>query len=156
MVLWEIITGEKPDKLRGLRAPECAAFLRHSSCYSCTTYNLGHVSTRCPTRCMGCICQSALAPSLSNFKGPFIPRAALARVRLNGLAHAILCCQKFFVIINCPMAPCKRAYLTGVSPRDSAFSMSAVLSCESDLETDLLCLTDGNGCGVPEWARHSR
>lgn len=24
VVLWEIITGERPDKLRGLRAPECA------------------------------------------------------------------------------------------------------------------------------------
>ncbi len=24
VVLWEIITGEKPDKMRGLRAPECA------------------------------------------------------------------------------------------------------------------------------------
>ena len=24
VVLWEIITGEKPDKLRGLRQPECA------------------------------------------------------------------------------------------------------------------------------------
>ena len=27
VVLWEIITGERPDKLRGLRAPECARFL---------------------------------------------------------------------------------------------------------------------------------
>jgi serine/threonine protein kinase len=23
VVLWEIMTGEKPDKMRGLRAPEC-------------------------------------------------------------------------------------------------------------------------------------
>ena len=27
VVLWEIITGERPDKLRGLRAPECARLL---------------------------------------------------------------------------------------------------------------------------------
>ncbi len=27
VVLWEIITGERPDKLRGLRAPECAHLL---------------------------------------------------------------------------------------------------------------------------------
>ena len=27
VVLWEIITGERPDKLRGLRAPMCARLL---------------------------------------------------------------------------------------------------------------------------------
>lgn len=42
VVLWEIITGERPDKLRGLRAPECARLPSPASLRTCPNPAVAH------------------------------------------------------------------------------------------------------------------
>ncbi len=46
VVLWEIITGEKPDKMRGLRAPECAPPARLPALFACMSSHVALIA-RC-------------------------------------------------------------------------------------------------------------